>query len=59
MKKYSCTVLRNYGEPFNSTQPFKILNVNRLRSVLDYVKKLNRRYLKRKIRYTVQVVKQI
>ena len=54
-----CTILRTYGEPYNLTQHFRTLELDELRPTFNHVKKLNRRYIKRKIRYTVEIVKQI
>ncbi len=59
MTKYSCTILRSYEYPYNVTQSLRTVKVDVLRPTLNYVKKLNRRYLKRKIRYTIKVEKQI
>jgi len=59
MAKYMCTILRTYGEPYNLTQHFRTLELDELRPTFNHVKKLNRRYINRKIRYTVEIVKQI
>lgn len=55
--KYKCTILRTTHTRNDNdyTQPFRRVEVDRLRSLFNYVRKLNRRYVKKRIRYTVEI----